>query len=99
MSPDAGSKHKDQPAATNKATTTNGIDQHWPLTALSGFQMPLPDIINGINPQRLLWWGGLASVAAIGIIEWPVALAIGTGSYIAEHLARQDLQRDLTTPH
>jgi hypothetical protein len=100
-SSDAGSKHEGQPAATNEATaTTNGTGQHWPLTALGGFRVPLlPDIINGINPQRLLWLGGLASVAAIGIIEWPVALAIGTGSYIAEHLARQDIQRDLTTPH
>jgi hypothetical protein len=42
-----------------------------------------------------LWWGGLAAVAAVGIVEWPVALVVGAGSYVAERLVRQDVRRDL----
>jgi hypothetical protein len=32
---------------------------------------------------QLLFYGGLAGVAAFGIIDWPVAAAIGIGTVIA----------------
>jgi hypothetical protein len=48
-----------------------------------------------IDPQRLLWWGGLGAVVAIGVIEWPVAVAIGVGSYVAERFAREDVRSNL----
>jgi hypothetical protein len=32
---------------------------------------------------RLVFYGGLAAVAAFGIIDWPVAAAIGIGTVIA----------------
>jgi hypothetical protein len=32
----------------------------------------------------------LAALAAIEIIEWPVALMVGAGSFVAEQMARQD---------
>jgi hypothetical protein len=64
--------------------------------ALGGFRLPLPaGFAGGIDPQRLLWLGGLAAVAAVGIIEWPVALVVGAGSYVAERLVREDVRRDL----
>jgi hypothetical protein len=37
----------------------------------------------------MLWWGGLAALAAVEIIEWPVALVVGVGSFVAERMARQ----------
>lgn len=52
--------------------------------------MPLPGVGN-VDPLRLLWLGGLAALATIEIIEWPVALTLGAGSYVAEQLARQDI--------
>jgi hypothetical protein len=43
----------------------------------------------------MLWLGGLAAMATIEIIEWPVALAVGVGSYVAERLAREDVRQDM----
>ena len=37
---------------------------------------------------RVLWWGGLAAVAAVGIVDWPVAALIGAGSWVAEQYAK-----------
>jgi hypothetical protein len=39
--------------------------------------------------KRLLWIGGLGAMAAVELLEWPVALAVGAGSLIAERLARE----------
>lgn len=50
-----------------------------------------------MSPTRLLWWGGLAALAAVEIIEWPVALVVGAGTMVAERMARQDTQK--TTQH
>ena len=48
-----------------------------------------------MEPKRLLWLGGLAALATIEVLEWPVAVAIGAGSYVAERFAREDVRRDL----
>lgn len=61
---------------------------------LAGFQVPLPGVGN-VDPLRLLWLGGLAALATIEIIEWPVALTLGAGSFIAERLARENVRKDL----
>ena len=34
--------------------------------------------------RRVLWWGGLAAVAALGIVDWPVAVLVGAGSWVVE---------------
>src|SRR5947209_20624623 len=89
----------------NGATTTAqaevgaGAAVHRPATGqtqgfLAGFQVPLPGMGN-VDPLRLLWLGGLAALATIEIIEWPVALAVGVGSVVAERLAREDVRKDL----
>jgi hypothetical protein len=51
--------------------------------------------MGNVDPLRLLWLGGLAALATIEIIEWPVALAVGAGSYVAERLARQDVLQEV----
>ncbi len=38
---------------------------------------------------RVLWWGGLAAVAAFGVVDWPVAALVAAGSWVAEQYARQ----------
>lgn len=38
---------------------------------------------------RVLWWGGLAAVAAFGVVDWPVAVLVGAGSWVAEQYAKQ----------
>jgi hypothetical protein len=35
-------------------------------------------------PDTLAWFGGLATLTALGIMEWPVAAAIGTGHLLAQ---------------
>jgi hypothetical protein len=76
-----------------------GAAVHQPETGqsqgfLAGFQVPLPGMGN-VDPLRLLWLGGLAALATIEIIEWPVALTLGAGSYIAERLARQEVLQEV----
>lgn len=76
-----------------------GAAVHRPVTGrtqgfMAGFQVPLPGMGN-VDPLRLLWLGGLAALATIEIIEWPVALAVGAGSYVAERLARQDVLQEV----
>ncbi len=38
---------------------------------------------------RVLWWGGLAAVAAFGVVDWPVAALVAAGSWVAEQHAKQ----------
>jgi len=40
-------------------------------------------------PGNVLWWGGLAAVAALGIVDWPVAALVGAGTWVAERQSRQ----------
>jgi hypothetical protein len=49
-------------------------------------RIPAPPV-TGV-PGRVLWWGGLATVAAVGVLDWPVAAAIAAGTYVAERRAR-----------
>jgi hypothetical protein len=55
--------------------------------------LPLPGLSFGIDPKRLLWYGGLAALATVGVLEWPVAAVVGVGSYVAERMAREDALR------
>jgi hypothetical protein len=64
------------------------------MGALAGFRLPLPGL-GDVEPLRLLWLGGLAALVTIELIEWPVALAVGVGSVVAERLAREDVRKDL----
>ena len=44
------------------------------------------DIARSFLPprERLAYYGGLGALAAFGVIEWPVAAAIGAGTIIAQ---------------
>jgi hypothetical protein len=44
-------------------------------------KLPVPD------PERLLFWGGLGTLGVIGVLEWPVTIAVGAGWLYAERLA------------
>ncbi|MER7206892.1 MULTISPECIES: hypothetical protein [Streptosporangium] len=35
-------------------------------------------------PERMVYYGGLGALAVAGLIEWPVAAAIGVGTVIAQ---------------
>jgi hypothetical protein len=47
----------------------------------------LPDDLGTIRlpePQRLAYYGGLLALAAFGILDWPVSIALGVGHVLAE---------------
>jgi hypothetical protein len=45
------------------------------LPALGRLQLP--------PPEALAWLGGLATLTALGLLEWPVAAVIGAGHLLA----------------
>ena len=64
-------------APTPRAAGTNGIT----------IRLPLPTL-GAVDAKRLLWYGGLGALATIGILDWPVALVVGTGTIIAGRASR-----------
>jgi hypothetical protein len=85
-----GGGTSDQPGDT-AATGTAG-QQSVPGKS---FPLPMPGLLANVDPKRVLWWGGLAALAAVEVIDWPVAAVVGAGSYVAERWARQAAQRDM----
>jgi hypothetical protein len=81
-------------AKADVGASVQGSGQPNSMGAMAGFRLPLPGI-GDVDPMRMLWLGGLAAMAAIEIIEWPVALAVGVGSYVAERMAREDMRQDM----
>ena len=50
-------------------------------------RITLPDNMGMVRlpePQRLAFYGGIAALAALGIVDWPVALVLGIGHLLAE---------------
>ncbi len=62
-----------------------------PVTVRRGPELPLPGMHvpmpTGV-PGRVLWWGGLAALAAFDVVDWPVAVLVGAGSWVAEQYAK-----------
>jgi hypothetical protein len=52
--------------------------------AVNTVQSSLPPV------ERLAYYAGLGALAALGIIEWPVAAAIGAGTLLARRALRRD---------
>ncbi len=63
---------------------------HLPHPPVPHVQVAMP---TGV-PGRVLWWGGLAAVAAFGVVDWPVAVLVGAGSWVAEQYAKAARQPD-----
>ena len=58
------------------------------LPSVPGLHLP------GGTAGNVLWWGGLAAVAALGIVDWPVAALVAAGTWVAEqHVRRSDHAR------
>ncbi|MGY1620961.1 hypothetical protein ACI789_02045 [Geodermatophilus sp. SYSU D00965] len=37
--------------------------------------------------QKVVFYGGVAAAGAMGALEWPVALAVAAGTWVAQHTA------------
>jgi hypothetical protein len=44
--------------------------------------------------ERMAYYGGLGLMAAIGVLDWPVALAAGAGVWVASHTGHSGHHRD-----
>jgi hypothetical protein len=45
-------------------------------------------------PGRVLWFGGLGTLAVVGALDWPVAVAIAAGTWVAEQRAKERLRQE-----
>ncbi len=61
-----------------------------------GMQLPLMPPVSlprvhmpGGTAGNVLWWGGLAAVAAFGVVDWPVAALVAAVPWVAEQHAKQ----------
>ncbi len=61
---------------------------HLPAVPVPHVPVPHVEMPKG-TAGRVLWWGGLAALAAAGVVEWPVAALVGAGSWVAEQYAKQ----------
>ena len=80
------------PARDGATATVEDDERGTNVSALAGFRLPWPQGFN-VDAKRMLWLGGLAALAAVEIIEWPVALVVGASSYVAEWMAHQDAEK------
>lgn len=68
-----------------------------PVTVRRIPELPLPGVHLGMPtglPGRVLWWGGLAALAAFDVVDWPVAVLVGAGSWVAEQYAKEAAERE-----
>jgi hypothetical protein len=72
---------------------------HLPVPRMPMPPMPplpsMPRIDMNERAGKVMWYGGLAALAVLGVIEWPVAAVVAAGSYVAERraAARSNAQR------
>ena len=61
--------------------------------------MPVPNAMRSRLPDpatnRLLWYGGLAGLAVLDVIAWPVAGVVAAGTYVAERSAKATMHREV----
>lgn len=55
-------------------------------------QLPVLGRVTVPRPEQLAYYGGLAALAAFELIDWPVALVIGTGHILASNHRSQLLE-------
>jgi len=48
---------------------------------------------------NVIWWGGLAAVAALGVVDWPVAAIVAAGTWVAEQQSRQAAEQRSRQAH
>jgi hypothetical protein len=46
--------------------------------------------------QRLAYYGGLGLMAAVGVLDWPVAAAAGVGVWVASHTGQHRVEQTLS---
>ncbi|OBG96434.1 hypothetical protein A5697_21810 [Mycobacterium sp. E3251] len=52
--------------------------------AFTRLNVPIIGQVRVPHPDHLAFYGGLAALAALQILEWPMALVLGAGQALAE---------------
>jgi hypothetical protein len=86
--PDAGAETPPGTGAQASGGTSTGFAQGLGRAA-SGLGAALPSL-GQVDKRRVLWVGSLVAAGALGVLEWPVAAAVGIGSFVAEKFAKSD---------
>jgi hypothetical protein len=71
------------------ATTAQRAPAHRQATA------PAVDVpvLGPTHPAKLAWYAGVAAMAAVELIEWPVAVVVATGHLIADRTRNPALKQ------
>lgn len=56
-----------------------------PLPTLPHLSVRMPGGLAG----NAIWLGGLATVAALGVVDWPVVALVAAGAWVAEQRIKQ----------
>jgi hypothetical protein len=76
------------PEVSETVTLTLRLGHGAVLRAIQGntVDVPLPVLGTVRLPplDSLIWFGGLATLVAVGVMEWPVAAAIGAGHLLVQ---------------
>ncbi len=71
--------------STNANTSTNGHhDAHDLIERAKKFSLRLPVVgtVQVPPPDQMAFYGALGLLAALNVIDWPVALAVGAGQVV-----------------
>jgi hypothetical protein len=69
-----------------KATLETGLGGHRLLISMDGATFETPPI------EHLIFYAGLAVFVAVGLVDWPVGLALGVGHALMDITRRPGLQ-------
>lgn len=54
--------------------------------------LPVLGSVSLPGPDRLAWYGGVAALAVLGLIDWPVAAVIVAGHLLADNARNRALK-------
>jgi hypothetical protein len=90
------------PAPAPTARTPRTLSVRLPLVTITFGPQPAvpappprptrPMASGGATLERLVFYGGVAAAGALGALEWPVAIAVATGTWVAQHTLPSSLR-------
>ncbi|MDI2028008.1 hypothetical protein QFW96_05280 [Saccharopolyspora sp. TS4A08] len=92
-----------KPDSTGASIPVPYVTASWHTTRIPLPEMPGRDNLastvtavrsNLPSPEQMLFYGGLTAAAALSVIEWPVAAAIGIGAAVMRRSSGQDADQD-----
>ncbi|WP_433476480.1 hypothetical protein ACQPZP_05175 [Spirillospora sp. CA-142024] len=86
---DKATRQRGEQTTTTKTEPGGGVDVPVPVVTpqLRVYKLHMPTMGGHLPPpERLAFYGGLGATAIFGIIDWPVAAAIGIGTILARRV-------------